>query len=337
MTRLDAGARLRRLLAVLGWLARRGRAPVSELAQRFGLSPEELVSDLELAACCGLPPYTPDQLMEIMVDDKEVVANLAPELARPRRMSPAEGFALAAAARAIVSVPGSDPDGALGRALSKLEAALGEVDRLRVELDEPPHLGEVQQAVKERRQLRIEYHSSSRDEVTERVVDPVSLVALEGHWYLDAWCHRAGGVRRFRVDRILSAAPTGKGICHGADAGSRALGEPFEAAGDEARDTSGSWADSRVGDAPFVPGPETTVARISVDEEAAWVCDAVPILEASPWVDGRREVTLAVASDVWFGRLLLRLGPHATVLEPPELAAAGAESARRVLERYRST
>ncbi|MGH9028123.1 MAG: WYL domain-containing protein, partial [Acidimicrobiales bacterium] len=65
--RVDAGRRLHRLLAVLTWLARSGRAPVSELAERFGLSPEDLVSDLELAACCGLPPYTPDQLMEIIV------------------------------------------------------------------------------------------------------------------------------------------------------------------------------------------------------------------------------------------------------------------------------
>ncbi len=111
--KVDAGRRLHRLLAVLTWLARRGRAPVKEVAERFGLSPDELIADLELAACCGLPPYTPDQLMEIFVDDTEVVANLGAELARPRRLTAAEGFALAAAARAILSVPGSDPQGAL--------------------------------------------------------------------------------------------------------------------------------------------------------------------------------------------------------------------------------
>ena len=93
--RADAGIRLHRLLAVLTWLARQGRAPVAELAERFGIDPDELIADLELAACCGLPPYTPDQLMEIMVDEEEVVANLGPELARPRRLTAAEGFALA--------------------------------------------------------------------------------------------------------------------------------------------------------------------------------------------------------------------------------------------------
>ncbi len=102
---------------------------MAELSERFGLTPEELVADLELAACCGLPPYTPDQLMEIVVDDREVVANLGAELARPRRLTAAEGFALAASARAIAAVPGADPDGALARALAKLDAVLGDRGR----------------------------------------------------------------------------------------------------------------------------------------------------------------------------------------------------------------
>ena len=123
--RADAGSRLLRLLAVLTWLARQGRATVTELSERFGLDADELIADLELAACCGLPPYSPDQLMEIIVDDQEVVADLGTELGRPRRLTAAEGFALAASARAILAVPGADPDGALGRALAKLEAVLG--------------------------------------------------------------------------------------------------------------------------------------------------------------------------------------------------------------------
>src|SRR5271168_3162126 len=141
--RADAGHRLHPLLAVLTWLARQGRAPVAELADRFGIGPDELIADLELAACCGLPPYTPDQLMEIMVDEQEVVANLGPELARPRRLTAAEGFALAAAARAI----GAVPDGSLARGLDKLEAVLGHRDRLRIDLGEPPHLAELRGAV----------------------------------------------------------------------------------------------------------------------------------------------------------------------------------------------
>ncbi|HLX87963.1 MAG TPA: WYL domain-containing protein, partial [Acidimicrobiales bacterium] len=208
--RLDAGQRLRRLLAVLTWLARVKRAPVTELSERFAMTPEELVADLEMAACCGLPPYTPDQLMEIVVDEQEVTANLGPELARPRRLTPSEGFALAAAARAILDTPGSDPNGALARALAKLERVLGADGRLRIELGDSQYVADARKAVEDKAQLLVRYYSASSDEETERVIDPWLVLSLEGHWYLDAYCHRAGGLRRFRVERFLAMGRTGK-------------------------------------------------------------------------------------------------------------------------------
>ena len=76
-----------------------------------------------MAACCGVPPYTPDQLMEIVVTDTTVSTRVGTALARPRRLSPSEGFALATSARALLSVSGSDESGALSRALAKLEAS----------------------------------------------------------------------------------------------------------------------------------------------------------------------------------------------------------------------
>lgn len=312
----DAGTRLRRLLAVLAVLAREGSAEVADLATRFSMDPHELVADLELAACCGLPPYTPDQLMEIVVDDTTVEARLEPALARPRRLTPAEGWATAAAARAIAGVPGADPDGALARAADKLEVALGSRGVVRVDVGDPPLLGAVRRAVEDRRQLAIRYHSGSHDEVTERTVDPVALRLLDGVWYLDAWCHRAGGARRFRVDRILHAEATG-----------RPSEVPSAADGSEAFDGAAT--------APYVPNSDATVVRLEVDASSAWVLDAVPHLDASPLSGGRWQVDLAVSSPSWLGRLLVRLGPGGRVVAPEELRSVGAEAAQRILDRYR--
>jgi proteasome accessory factor C len=320
--RADAGHRLHRLLAVLTWLARQGRAPVAELAERFGLSPEELIADLELAACCGLPPYTPDQLMEIMVDDEEVVANLGPELARPRRLTAAEGFALATAARAIEAVPGADPEGSLARGLDKLEAVLGDRDRLRIDLGEPPHLAELRQAVETGAQIELGYYSVSSDEESLRVVDPLNVMVLDGRWYLDGYCHRAGDRRRFRVDRVLSVRLTGESV---AQPGTGAVAETPD------------QREADVSEAAFVPGPDAIVATVAVDDAGLWLTDALPNLGLEESPDGRTVVRLAVASTVWFDRLLLRLGPHAEVLDPPELAASGRQAATRLLERYRGS
>ncbi len=165
------------------------------------MSEKELVAELELAACCGTPPYTPDTLMEIEVSEHSVRAFLPAEYARPRRLTPAEGFAVAASARLLLAVPGSEDD-ALRRALAKLDAALGSREVVGLDVDAPVHLGAVRAAADDGHAVEIDYVSGSRDEQTTRVVEPVQVVTIDGHWYLDAYCHRAGDVRRFRVDRI---------------------------------------------------------------------------------------------------------------------------------------
>ena len=201
MAPVDTAGRLRRLLAILAWLAQEGEAPIDEVAAQFDLSPQALVTELEMAACCGVPPYTPDQLMEIVVTDTTVSTRVGTALARPRRLSPSEGFALAASARALLAVPGSDEGGALSRALAKLDRALGS-EQVDVELDAPAHLREVREALTSRRRLAISYYSASTDRVTDREIAPLRVFASDGHWYVDAWCDTAGDLRRFRVDRI---------------------------------------------------------------------------------------------------------------------------------------
>jgi predicted DNA-binding transcriptional regulator YafY len=309
---LGAGHRLRRLLAVLAWLARRGRAPLDELATRFGITPHELVADLELAACCGLPPYTPDQLMEVVVDEEEVVAHLGAELARPRRCSAAEGFALAASARAILAVPGADHDGALAGALAKLEAALGGRGRVEVELDEPRHLALVRRALDEGQELEVEYLGAGRDSPTTRRVDPVMLAFSEGAWYLDGYCHNALGMRRFRVDRILEARTTGRGSARHEQVGPSPAEGPV-----------------------LVPGADALVAELEVDAGGVWVAEAFPVLDTEPGPDGGLLVRVGVVNPDWFAGVLVQLGPHVRAVRPAELADAGRALADAILDRYR--
>ena len=62
--------------------------------------------------------------------------------------------------------------------------------------------GTVASALAERKRLRIDYLSRSRDEGTERNVSPQRLVHYRENWYLDAWCHMRDGPRLFAIDRI---------------------------------------------------------------------------------------------------------------------------------------
>lgn len=333
----DPGQRLRRLLAIVGWLARVGKAPLAEVAERFGLSQDQVVRELELAACCGTPPYSPDALLEIVVTDTAVEAFLPEDMARPRRLTAGEGFAVAAAARTILAVPGADQTGALARALTKLEAALGDHQAVVVDLDEPSLLAEVRHAVEHHTPAEMEYHSASTDETSTRRVQPLGVVSLDGHWYLDAYCHRAGGLRRFRVDRIrawrvgVTSEPTGPEPTGPEPTGSEPTGS--EAAVHIL--PGGLVADAPSAEA-FVPAPGAIMVTLLLEPGAAWVLDSVPVHDVRAVGAGRHELTVAVGGRAWLERLLLQLGPDARVLGPPELVTAGAEAARRVLARYNS-
>ncbi|MDA8317154.1 MAG: WYL domain-containing protein, partial [Actinomycetota bacterium] len=300
-----ASARLRRLLAIVSLLAEAGEVPIAELAARFDMAPQDVVHELELAACCGVPPYSPDTLLEIVVTGTEVQAFLPKELARPRRLTPAEGLALAAAARTILAVPGADADGALARALHKLETVIGDHRRLVVRIDAAPLLEEVRALVAAGVQAEIVYHSASTDETTQRVVEPLDVVSLDGHWYLDAYCHRAQGVRRFRVDRIRELRP---------------LGTPVTAR-----------PEIRSGAGAFVPGPGAQTVTVELDGDARWVADSVPVLDVRQGPGSALEVTLAVGGRAWLERLLLQAGPRARVVGPPHLQGVGREAASRLL------
>jgi proteasome accessory factor C len=305
----DVGTRLRRLLAILTWLAQVGETPIEEAAARFGLEPDALVAELEMAACCGLPPYTPDQLMEIVVTDTTVSAHLGEMLARPRRLSAREGFALAASGRALLAVPGSDEHGALSRALAKLDRALGGKSMV-IELDDPSMLGVVRRALETGRQLQIDYYSASSDEVSSRRIDPLRLFAGDGHWYVDAHCYKAGDERRFRVDRIQAAE-----ILDGV------ASEPREAA-------EGAEYE------PFVPGPDIRTVRLALDPSVAWVVESIPAVTPPEQTGDRIEVDVAVGGDAWLKRLLLRLGTAARVVGPPEAASLLGDAAGQILDRY---
>ncbi len=315
--RMKAGERLRRLLAILAYLARRGEASITELSRRFGMDSHELVQELELAACCGLPPYTPDQLIDLLVEGDKVTARLGEGFARRRRLNSREALALIASAKAIMAVPGADTDGALASALAKLERAVGSEGRLQVDLDEPVHLGSIRRAVSRGEKLEIEYYSASRDELRWRKIVPLAVVAIDGYWYCDAFCEHAAALRRFRVDRIVQVYSSGT---------------EDEQLLEALRQRYGS--DVVGHDRAFIPADDDLVVTLDVSEKARWVTEAYPVLGVESRGGGRLIISLPVGGRAWLERLLLRLGPDAKVLAPRDLVHVGTAVAERLLERY---
>ncbi len=274
MNRPFAAARLRRMLALVPWILTHPGVTIADLARRFDVSPKEIEADLALLPMCGLPPYTADRLIDVWVaDDGAVTIRLAEYFERPLRLTPAEGVALLVAGRALLAVPGSDPDGPLAGALEKLEAVLGARGALSIEVGAGDHLERLTDAVRDGEQLELDYYSFARDEMTTRVVDPLRVFHALGAWYLAGYCHRADAERLFRVDRIRAV---------------RANGQPSET---HPRDED----DEDLVDLVYRPEPTDPRVELTLEPEAAWVAESVPTEEARARADGGWDVVLAVS------------------------------------------
>jgi predicted DNA-binding transcriptional regulator YafY len=68
-----------------------------------------------------------------------------------------------------------------------------------------PWLQALHQAVTQDRVLWVRYHSFGSDEVTERKVEPYTLIFYGGDWHLVGYCRLRESVRDFRADRIREA------------------------------------------------------------------------------------------------------------------------------------
>src|ERR671916_1894489 len=125
MPRPSADDRLRRLLAVVPWVVAADGPPVEEVCERFGLTEDELLAELDTVFLCGVHPFTPDALIDVDIEGGRVWIRYADYFSRPLRLTPEEALQLVAAGAALLAVPGADPDGPLARGLAKLAEVLG--------------------------------------------------------------------------------------------------------------------------------------------------------------------------------------------------------------------
>lgn len=313
MSGSTSAERLQRLLAMVPWIAAHDGPTVDEVCSRFGITPAELAADLEVIWLVGLPPYTPDALVDVVQEGDRVWIHYAEVFASAHRLTPDQAVALLTAGASVLALPGAEADGALASGVAKLAAVLGvDADQV-LDIDlgaaAPEVVTILRQALQGGRRVRLDYYAYGRDARRTRDVDPYLLQAQDGSLYLLGHCYLAEGQRHFRVDRIASAELL--------DEPSSPPDEPLHTEVFRADD-----ADPRV--------------VLELAPSAAWVREAYPVEAVEERADGSSLVTLAVTAAPWLERLLIGLGPAARFVDgPPELADGARRAAARILDRYR--
>jgi proteasome accessory factor C len=310
---------LPRLLALVPWLLAHPGTPVAEVAREFDVSEERLRDDLNLLWMCGLPGYGPGDLIDVTWQGDRVTLSNADEINRPLRLTAEEALALVSALRVISGVPGIVERSAIDRALAKLEAAAGSVTAAERVVAAEPGDGDADvvstatEALAGGRRMWLRYWVPTRDEATEREVDPLRVFTTDGRAYLAAWCYLVDDLRTFRLDRVLEA-------------------KVLDIAVDVPDETRRRALDAEL----FTPAPDDRMVTLSLDPSARWVADYYPCEEVAERGDGGLVVKLRVRDDAWIRRLALSLAGVGVVIDPPEVANAVREVASAALAAYQA-
>lgn len=316
----SVSTRLVRLLNMVPYLKANPRITFEEAAIDLGVSVKQLREDLQQLFLCGLPGYGPGDLIDFEMSGKTIDVTFSAGMDHPLRLTSPEATGILVALRALLDVPGMLDPAAARSAIAKIESAAGavaaSVGGAPTAGDEPAPIESsaataVRAAVRNDHAVTIDYYSASHDTLTSRTVDPIRVVLVGDHSYLEAWCRTAEGVRLFRFDRIVDA---------------RELDEPSQPpapAVAAAPDTS-----------LFDSDPSLPSATLLIDPSASWMFDYYPLHVVRELADGVCEATMTYASTAWMARFVMGFGASVRVLEPQPLVERVRESAAAALQAY---
>jgi predicted DNA-binding transcriptional regulator YafY len=316
-SRDTAEAQLRRIFQLLPAAARKGGASFSELEEVLGTSPEQIARDITTVTDRAFYHASGEGAeTQILVDAERVQLLSRGEFRRPPRLTTAETLAVGIALRALAADSAPERRAQLVALAERLERALslGTPEPAPAVAAEPLAGADVvrdrlHSAARLARKCRIEYLKPTGPAPAPRVIHPYALVYAERWWYAIGFCELRGGIRSFRVDRIVRCG---------------LLEDFFERP--DGFDVETYLSGRRVfrADAPI----EVRV-RYSA-QVAPWIAEREP--EGVRLGDGALEVRYHVADPDWLVRHVLTYGPDARIVEPAELAESVRTAMARIVE-----
>lgn len=321
---MSVSERLNRLLLMVPFLARESGASVHELCREFKISREVLMRDLDTLQMCGIPDYGPYELMDYSIEGDRVRVMMADYFRRPLNLTRQEALALFVSGSALIRSGVFEEEGPLNSALEKIEGLLscesrGQLDDVVERIDVEVRAYEsamrdiIDKGLKRGKNLDLLYWTYSRDEMTGREVEPLSLIFSRGYWYLLGWCHVCEEERLFRLDRIASVALTDN------DVSRRAL-EPYE-------------VPSLIGE--YKPGRKAHSVKLQfAGRQGRRIAEEWPATRVTERADGSVVVELRTRNLDWVANYILKFGAAVKVESPRELERLLDRKARAVLDAY---
>ncbi len=192
-----------------------------KLAEYFEISEKRLYDDLNELNAAGIPivyngkgysflSRSPMPPVEFSIDET-LALWLHVTMMRKHREDIFTGPIRSAATKLLEMLPAD-----ISKKLYMLEGSFAdESPRMNDNMDK--FLTTINQSVMDRKTIGITYYTFSRDETTDREVDPYGVIFRGNSWYMIGYCHKRGEPRTFRINRIKNIVVTCKGFDYPAD------------------------------------------------------------------------------------------------------------------------
>jgi len=300
-----AGKRALRTMDLIPFIVENPGCSIRSLAEKFSVSEDQIEKDLQLIFLCGLPGYTPYELIDIVFDNGIVTVIEPQVLDRPRKFSKSEMVVIVLGLRILSELYPADSTQILK--LEKLIAKISALVPIYVSKQTGKNLNsnllkDLNRAINQSLSLDIEYSSVSKDEISKRNILPLELYLLNGAMYLRAVDIAQSSERVFRADsiRIIS------------------IGSVVSVQNDSNKE-------------------KVSEVSLMVDRSKKLFMERNSSIIKSV-EDSKKgfKVNVMVSNIEWLKRCILSNSPGITVVAPPDLAAQIKKEARAILAMYSS-
>jgi proteasome accessory factor C len=301
MAKQESGlARTARLLDLVPYLTTHQGVAISELAKTFNTTVKEITDDLNTLWMCGLPGYTPLELIDLEFESGFVSIRNAETLAAPRALDRAEALSIYMGLDLLSAELGRS-NGSLVTEITNLQ------EQLRSQLISAPQVqieaslaselrALILRTIRRRGWLEITYHSAANDQVTKRQVAPYELSQSGSHEYLQGYCDNAKAIRNFRADRIVAVSEIADQL----------------------------W-----------PSNQLAASDEAIDYEVKVHAASRQVLEVLPQISANSATaTIQGYSAPWISRAILSLAGQVEAIAPTQIRAAVHARAMAALENY---
>lgn len=201
----NAANRALRTMDLIPYILENPGVSITKLAKQFSVTEKQIESDLQLVFMCGLPGYTPYELIDLIFEDG-IVSIIDPQvLDKPRRFTKSELVVIALGLQLLGELSSSD-----STRLSKIKLLSNKITQLgssnsvvfAPSSSKSPFVEVISKAITNKKSLTIQYQSLVKDEVSIRTIFPHNLYFMNGNLYLSAMDLTAKADRVFKVELI---------------------------------------------------------------------------------------------------------------------------------------